>query len=905
MSRLGEKGNVVFEAPVSTMNYGSLERGRYATPLLWPGQHGMYNFPMDQLARRFYEKDRLEFFCMREILFHGKEIGLSMRAASLDAFFGVRFVWPYEARKGERYIFTFLGEPPPDPPGKDMAVNDMEMPDHILINGRRFYERALGRTLYVTVEYVAPEDGPMEITLVKDRYKCTRDLFAGWKWDKPALHPVCRGYTHLHMGLMFACEHFGPSDKQPTPGQAFALPTGMRTFKSPGPWQWVADEEVLPYDYPPVQKPPYPTDNVIYNQFHDMYLDSERFVGRRPGILDRPDVMRGLVRLSLDNGIRCFPQTEQVLQALEAEGLANDPSITIFFSGGYIKRMRGAASDTYEAQRGRRKEEGRRLADIMRRFPNSRVVYRLNEFSGCQYHHVVTLPEDAARALHRPWFEFSKAADQINREALEELLEDARELDAGRLMVAANTQSGHLSSHPLHCGADFLLEKTIGRNQVNLVVANSRGCNTAFGRIIGLQHDAWGGLNYNRDSAREIEAVHRSFFFNGANFHDAEFGDVAMTADGKAAFNLKGMAWIRVTRLAAIHPRRGSQRVRIGFLKGSDQVWGWYYPNSHTMGPRGFDGYDPADPKEYVDFDLLRIPFPKYGRWVSWNPERWMTGTPYGPCDLVPWDAPLEALKRYRVLPMLGAHKFEDGWWRNYVEYVRSGGTLVMALYQLLAPTRERVYYSKDVSQLFGVRLGEDVPLWNMETLFDRQFFISQHYNRVELAGAEVVERLPNGDPLLTRFRTGEGCAYLLTTDRLVTISGVAERLIRSLFEPHKPVRLAPEHDWMETAVSEKGQVRIITLMDHGRDRLPTDAGEDTGPYSGTATLDLDNLGLAEGEYEVVEAVTDEKITRLDTRPVAHRQQGRAVEIDISGMGPYMELVLGPRGKAADLFFRG
>jgi hypothetical protein len=38
------------------------------------------------------------------------------------------------------------------------------------------------------------------------------------------------------------------------------------------------------------------------------------------------------------------------------------------------------------------------------------------------------------------------------------------------------------------------------------------------------------------------------------DFHDAEFGDFAVTEDGAGAFNLKGMAWIKVTRLTNSSP---------------------------------------------------------------------------------------------------------------------------------------------------------------------------------------------------------------------------------------------------------------------------------------------------------------------------------------------------------------
>ena len=208
MSYLDHDGNIVFEAPVSTMNYGSLERCTKSTEIYWPGQHA-YNYPVDELARRYYEKDRLEFICMREILFHGKEQGKPLRAASLDRFWGVKMIWPYKTQKNHRYVFTFQGEEPPRAPGQGMKVNDLEMPDVILINSEKYWTRGFGETLFFNIEYIAPEDDlDLEITILKDRYKCMNDAFLGWGEKIPMVHPICHGYVHLHMGLKYACELF-------------------------------------------------------------------------------------------------------------------------------------------------------------------------------------------------------------------------------------------------------------------------------------------------------------------------------------------------------------------------------------------------------------------------------------------------------------------------------------------------------------------------------------------------------------------------------------------------------------------------------------------------------------------------------------------------------------------------
>jgi len=928
MSYRDDNGGIVFEAPTSTMEFGSLERNTGDIDLLWPYQGGAVP---DPLAMRFREKDRLEFFCPREILFHGLGEDKATRAASQDDIFGVRFVWPYEARKGERYVFTFVGSPAPQPTYQGAVPDNIEMPDFILVNGVRLHRREIDTDLYVTEEYVAPEDGPMTVTFIKDRFYCMEHYEESAKGWTPMVAPTCRVYLHLQLGISIACEHFGPTDRPQTTGEPFKLPEGLRTFYAPGAFQFVPDQDLLPCDYPPVVKPDYSTAEVYYNQFHDLYLDDEKFLGERKqlGMSTDPEGVKEFIRISLDNGINCFTARAEVLDALESMGLRDAP-LTIEYSGKYIKRVH-ATEDTDEGgnpvfrlgglisktiprregekfelsadeARAERKEEGTRIANVLRRFPNALVVYRLNEFDGCQYLFVNVTEEDRARVGRRAWYDLAKIADIINHEAMDELFAEAREVDASRFKVGSNVcSSSYLMSHAIHSGAEFTINKTIGRNQVNVVIATSRGVNMSFDGWIGLQHDAWGALRYNHDSGTEIESVHRSFFFNGAKFHDAEFQGLALTRDGQRTFNLKGLAWIKVTRLAAIHPRRGTQRAQIAFMRGSDNIWGWGVPGI----PHGYDECDPTDPKEHVDFDLLNVVFPKYGDWRSFNPVRWMTGTPYGPCDIISWDAPLDALKRYHALVMLGANRVEEEDWQHYLDYVRSGGTLVMGLYQLFPPTRDRVYVKQDVSDLLGIKLGGDEPIWELPTAVEREAFISQHYNRVELAGAEVVETLPNGDPLLTRYKLGEGYAYFFTTDRLTTIDGVAEKLIRSLFDPHVPVRLEPEHDWMETAISEKGDLRIIALMDHGRDCLPTDAGGDTGPYTGTATLDLDNLGLPDGEYEVLQVVMDDKITKLEAIPISHSQKGRIVEVLLDGMGSCAELVLGPKGKAEHTFFWG
>ena len=733
--------------------------------------------------------------------------------------------------------------------------------------------------------------------------------------------------------------YFGICDKTPTHGEYYKLPKGMRSFKNAGPWQWIEDESLINNKYPKLIKPSYPTDQVVWINFHDIYLDKKMFqkVYNNDGrICSNPEVMRELVQLSLDNGIYGFVHYDSVLTALEELGYKDSSEITLWFSGYFLKRTmftpdgkdilgglgfalkdcpeeldkfrdnEGEIINSQEFQQACRKKDGEKLLSVMHRFPNAPLIYRINEYSGCQYTHVTAIPEDRQRCWPKNWYDYANAADDINREALKEIVLEAQQEGKERFSIAANVTSAHLVARPLTNFADFIMEKDIGRICINIIVAGSRGANTAFNRKIGLQHDAWCGLNYNRDSAKETESINRSFFFNGADVCDAEFGNFALSKDNHGVFNKKGLAWIKVTRLAGIHPRRGKQRVKIGFIKGSDHVWGWYYPLTHTLGTRNFDTYDPKEPKEYVDFELLNIVFPKFGKWHSYNQKRWMTGTPYGPCDLVPWNAPLESLQRYKVLPMLGANRVQNDDWNKYIEYVKSGGIIMLGLYQLLAPDDERVYFKNDVSDLLGIKLGEDILMdsWeNSETLADFQTYISEHYNKVQLCGAEVIASLPDGAPLVTRFKLGLGYAYFFTTDRFKTIDNVAEKIISTLFQQYQPVTLSIPNDYMEISVSEKDDLRIITFMDHGRDCQPTELGIDSGPYSGTVTFELDNLELPENEYEVFEVQTDNLISQLSLAPKETKQNKRKISFDITKMASYAEFIIGPKGQTEHDFF--
>ena len=71
MGHRDPKGSIVFDAPVSTMEVGSLERNAGDIGLLWPNQGA--GAPCS-LMSQFRQKEKLQFFCPQEILLHGRTV---------------------------------------------------------------------------------------------------------------------------------------------------------------------------------------------------------------------------------------------------------------------------------------------------------------------------------------------------------------------------------------------------------------------------------------------------------------------------------------------------------------------------------------------------------------------------------------------------------------------------------------------------------------------------------------------------------------------------------------------------------------------------------------------------------------------------------------------------------------
>jgi hypothetical protein len=148
---------------------------------------------------------------------------------------------------------------------------------------------------------------------------------------------------------------------------------------------------------------------------------------------------------------------------------------------------------------------------------------------------------------------------------------------------------------------------------------------------------------------------------------------------------------IAFQRFAAQHPQRGTSRVRFGLLQGNHacitgglnvgetpvKVWGGLGPESESW------GYGPSE----NGWRLADVFLP--GVFLAPIPvdrsrmRRWMSGTPHGPCDVLPAKTALEVLENYACLFLWDWNSMTPEIYRELEAYVEDGGTLFLGLPQL------------------------------------------------------------------------------------------------------------------------------------------------------------------------------------------------------------------------------
>jgi hypothetical protein len=228
----------------------------------------------------------------------------------------------------------------------------------------------------------------------------------------------------------------------------------------------------------------------------------------------------------------------------------------------------------------------------------------------------------------------------------------------------------------------------------------------------------------------------------------------------------------------------GKEDVHIGFLQGKyDCLVGGLQSDPDVPRTKFWGMIGPETPEWEFNtpergWELLGAFMP--GVWlypVLQDPtviRQFFGGSPHGQVDLVPIDAAVEKLSKYKVLVLPGWNTMTDENYAKLIAYVRNGGFLVLSATQCTNHTTRDFLkwkndfdwlYDGDLSELGGVRIhavggamhkiiwgdGSSCPAENLPVL------------RVSTTTAHVLAADETGRPVLVENRIGAGKVWMLT----------------------------------------------------------------------------------------------------------------------------------------------
>lgn len=122
------------------------------------------------------------------------------------------------------------------------------------------------------------------------------------------------------------------------------------------------------------------------------------------------------------------------------------------------------------------------------------------------------------------------------------------------------------------------------------------------------------------------------------------------------------------------HTRRGELTSNIAVIQGRNDAW-------KSFG-RGSLWSQESDKwkfnKACESFDLMRVFYP--GNIINnCGPDGWFTSTPYGTVDLLPVEAPLDVMSKYKTLIFLGWNTYSEDDFSHIRDFVFNGGTVLLS----------------------------------------------------------------------------------------------------------------------------------------------------------------------------------------------------------------------------------
>ncbi|MPM39209.1 hypothetical protein SDC9_85842 [bioreactor metagenome] len=272
------------------------------------------------------------------------------------------------------------------------------------------------------------------------------------------------------------------------------------------------------------------------------------------------------------------------------------------------------------------------------------------------------------------------------------------------------------------------------------MTASVRGTSRAYGRDIWgchIAHEWYGGLRHD-DVLKysRLRLAYKYAYISGANFIYPESGDFGMVSYGYKY--PKDHEFCREYRLAwdefaeflkNDHRPENGPLVKVAFVQGNlDSYDGWGAATAWNQFGRTEWGYSDAE----KSWEILKN-VTKKDKWhiVENYGEHDVSNAPaYGQYDLIPSEAPAEAMKRYDVLIFAGWNTMTEEIFDKLSEYVRCGGVLFITAAHLSVSDKRNGGFTpiseEKISGLLGFEFTSHTFRRNSGYKFFKESFIPE-----------------------------------------------------------------------------------------------------------------------------------------------------------------------------------
>ena len=463
------------------------------------------------------------------------------------------------------------------------------------------------------------------------------------------------------------------------------------------------------------------------------------------------------------------------------------------------------------------------------------------------------------------------------------------------------------------------MNKIQARASAEICIANCRGPARAYGKKYALEIDSWAGMLFHALTPEEYRHINLLFYASGADMIFSEAFHIVREGE-KIGPNKFGVSYFDFARHARTHPRRGKQIVKLGIIRGLGDfglggLHGGVIADEEWRRDFTWPTEEKHDKEKMIDYNLVDVFFPEFGSYGYSNWDRWGTGTPYGPLDMIPWDTPLEHLKTFDLLMYFGVNGMDRRQYENIRRYVEQGGVLVISLGQLRIPDGEpRKLIDADLQSFLGVDVKEDRKGLPISIEGEKSIYFEVEGNekqgkaksiyRVNPVGCEVKAETEDGEVVVTEKNYGGGKVYFYATE---FISSVSEELnkhfVSSIAEKAKLFSLEPRSDWIEYTIQRKAGTFIFNFFNHGRMKFPCGNGKDHGIWEGKMVIDVKRLGYQK-DQKLEAYVVEFENPEFTLMPVNIHKKGDTVMLNLK-IDKRTELIIGPKEKTERQFFYG